>query len=140
MVNSRGTMAFAVPSCRRTAGTHEKNPWLDAVAVAAMDAAADLGPCFCERPYGPDVILPETHSQKRRWMERTRSTMALRVEAQDSLVHNGVGQDDTSGESTTTSSSRASANVTGEVTVGPPRWFAKNVRQVCDRVGGRPRR
>jgi hypothetical protein len=66
--------------------------------------------------------------------------MVQRVEAQDTLIDNGVGRDDTSGESTTTSSSRASANILGEVTVGPPRWFAKNVRQVCDRVGGRPHR
>ena len=36
------------------------------------------------------------------------------------------------------SSSCASANITGEINVWPPRWFAKNVRQVCDRVVGRP--
>ena len=36
------------------------------------------------------------------------------------------------------SSSCASANITGEIDVWPPRWFAKNVRQVCDRVVGRP--
>ena len=27
-----------------------------------------------------------------------------------------------------------------ELNIRAPRWFAKNVRQVCDRVGGRPRR
>src|SRR5687767_10756360 len=62
------------------------------------------------------------------------------VETPNSLIDNGVGPDDASGESTTTSSSRASANITEDVSVGPRRWFAKNVRQVCDRVGGRPRK
>ena len=27
-----------------------------------------------------------------------------------------------------------SANITGDINVWPPRWFAKNVRQLCDRV------
>ena len=37
-------------------------------------------------------------------------------------------------------SSSASANITGEINLWSPKWFAKNVRQVCDRVVGRPRR
>ena len=36
------------------------------------------------------------------------------------------------------SSPCAPANITGDINVWPPRWFAKNVRQVCDRVVGRP--
>ena len=36
------------------------------------------------------------------------------------------------------SSACASANITGEINVWPPRRFAKNVRQVWDRVVGRP--
>jgi hypothetical protein len=35
-------------------------------------------------------------------------------------------------------SSCASANINGEINVWSPKWFAKNVRQVCDRVVGRP--
>src|SRR5262252_7232642 len=38
------------------------------------------------------------------------------------------------------SSPLASANITGEMNVRSPTRFAKNVRQVCDHVGGRPRR
>jgi hypothetical protein len=36
------------------------------------------------------------------------------------------------------SSSCASANITGEIHVWLPKWFAKNVRHDCDRVVGRP--
>ena len=51
--NSRGAVGR-----RGTAGTHESNPWPDAVAVATMDAAAGPGPCFCERRTVLKVILP----------------------------------------------------------------------------------
>jgi hypothetical protein len=51
----------------------------------------------------------------------------------------GAGRNDTS-EASKTMSSSASANITGEINVRPPKWFAKNVGQVCDRGVGRPRR
>ena len=38
------------------------------------------------------------------------------------------------------SSPLASANITGEMNICSPKWFAKNVRQLCDLLGGRPRR
>src|SRR4029450_971239 len=58
------------------------------------------------------------------------------MEAPDASF-DACGRTDTSEASTTISSSCASANITGETSVWP-RWFAKNVRQVWDRAGGRP--
>jgi hypothetical protein len=52
----------------------------------------------------------------------------------------GAGRNDMSEPSTATSSSSASVNITGGANVWPPKSFAKNVREVCDRVVGRPRR
>ncbi|PYR26722.1 MAG: hypothetical protein DMF98_08155 [Acidobacteria bacterium] len=62
------------------------------------------------------------------------------MEAHDPSIDDGTGRDNKSEASTTTSSPRASANITGEMNLKLPRWFAKNVRQVCDRGVGRPRR
>ena len=42
----------------------------------------------------------------------------------------GAGRNDKAHASSTTSSWCISANITGETVVWPPRWFAKNVRQV----------
>src|SRR5262249_13054472 len=47
-----------------------------------------------------------------------------------------TGRMDASDASTAITSSPESANIIGE-NVWPPKWFATNVRQVCDRVVGR---
>jgi hypothetical protein len=59
------------------------------------------------------------------------------MEAHDESI-DGAGRHDTLEASTPMSSACASANITGEINVWPPRRFAKNVRQVWDRVVGRP--
>ena len=59
------------------------------------------------------------------------------MEAHDASI-DAAERNDTSEASTTMSSSCASANITGEINVWPPRWFAKNVRQLCDQMVGRP--
>src|SRR5918994_3248758 len=59
------------------------------------------------------------------------------MEAHDASI-DGTGRNDRSEASTTMLSSCASANINGEINVWSPKWFAKNVRQVCDRVVGRP--
>ncbi|PYQ86055.1 MAG: hypothetical protein DMG02_26155 [Acidobacteria bacterium] len=61
------------------------------------------------------------------------------MEAHDPSIDNGAARHDKSDASTTTSSLRALANITGEMNVPSAKWFAKNVRRVCDRVAGRPR-
>jgi hypothetical protein len=84
------------------------------------------------------VIVAEAHADgRRRESKRPQSTLGLRMESQDASI-DAAGRKDKSEASTTMSSSCASANITGEIKVWPPRWLAKNVRQVCDRVVGRP--
>jgi hypothetical protein len=56
------------------------------------------------------------------------------------LIDNWVGRNERSEALTTMSSPLASATLTGEMNVRSLKWFAKKVRQVCDRVGGRLRR
>src|SRR5262245_33647117 len=59
------------------------------------------------------------------------------MEANDASI-DGAERNDTSAASPTMSSPPASANISGEMRVRSPKWFAKNVRHVCDRVvGGR---
>ena len=62
------------------------------------------------------------------------------MEAHDASSDNGAGRNDRSEASTTMSSASASDDISGELNVSVPRWFARNVRQVCDRVFGLPRR
>ena len=70
MVDSRGTIGFAVPSVAEVLLAHTKgDPWPDAVAAAPWmprraPARAFASACTVL------VILPETHSQKRR-LDRT---------------------------------------------------------------------
>jgi hypothetical protein len=59
------------------------------------------------------------------------------MEAHDASI-DGAGRNDKSAASTTMFSSCASATITGAINVWSPKWFAKNVRQVWDRVVGRP--
>src|SRR3989442_249924 len=48
------------------------------------------------------------------------------MEAHDPSIDNGAGRDDKSQASMTTSSPRASENISGEMDVRSPKWFAKN--------------
>jgi hypothetical protein len=60
------------------------------------------------------------------------------MEVHDPSIDIRAAQDEQSEALKTMSSPHSSAKITGEIR--SPRWFAKNVRQVCDRVVGRPRR
>jgi hypothetical protein len=62
----------------------------------------------------------------------------LRVHRGALSSDNGLGWNEKPEASTTSSSSGADDDITGGMNAKSPRWFAKNVRQVCDGAVGRP--
>src|SRR2546425_2409115 len=69
------------------------------------------------------------------WSERGQSTLVERMEAHDASSDSGAGRNGRSDVSTRTRSPSASEDISGEMNVPLPRWFARNVRQVCDPCG-----
>ena len=79
-----------------------------------------------------DVMLVEMHAKRTSPIEH-------------SAWNGGARRIESIGSAETTSQKRrrrclrgAHCNIAGEISVWSPKWFAKNVRQVCDRVVGRP--
>src|SRR6266550_7318593 len=66
------------------------------------------------------------------------STTADCLAAHNPSSDNGIGWNEKPEASTTSSSSGADDDITGGMNARSPRWFAKNVRQVCDGAVGRP--
>jgi hypothetical protein len=66
------------------------------------------------------------------------STTADRLVVDEPSKNDRTGQHDKPEASTTSSSPGAGDDLTGGMNAKSPRWFAKNVRQVCDRAVGRP--
>ena len=131
--------AHAAVSRKGTVGAHERKPARTPRGpVATVGAAAGHGRCSCALLYGPEG---DCGRDARRGTTAGANAPNRRSSCEwrrhDASI-DAAGRNDRSEASTTMSSSCASANITGEINVWPPRWFAKNVRQVCDRVVGRP--